>query len=174
DRGRQGRGAEGFARRHAGGTERAGRRGRLHRVEPPRLLARRRALHARARVALGFGTRLAGLNVVRLRVMTYNIQGHAAERQQDHMIKIAETVAGEKPDVVALQEVYCRKSGDQGAIVAHLAGLKLAFGKSCEINGGDYGNAILTRGTIESSRVHPLPGAGEPRSLLETCVAVDG
>jgi len=111
---------------------------------------------------------------MRVRVMTYNIQGHAAERQQDHIIKIAETVSAEKPDVVALQEVYCRKSGDQGGIVAHLAGLKLAFGKSCEINGGDYGNAILTRGTIESTQVHPLPGAGEPRSLLEACIALDG
>jgi endonuclease/exonuclease/phosphatase family metal-dependent hydrolase len=107
-------------------------------------------------------------------VMTYNIQGYAAERQQDHIIKIAETVAAARPDVVALQEVYCRKSGDQGAQVAHLAGLQLVFGKSCEINGGDYGNAILTRGTIEHSAVHPLPGAGEPRSLLEACIAIDG
>jgi endonuclease/exonuclease/phosphatase family metal-dependent hydrolase len=109
-----------------------------------------------------------------MRVMTYNIQGHAAERQQDHIIKIAETVAAAAPDVVALQEVYCRATGDQGGQVAHLAGLNLAFGKSCEIDGGDYGNAILTRGTIESSRVHPLPGAGEPRSLLEARIAIDG
>jgi len=111
---------------------------------------------------------------MRVRVMTYNIQGHAAERQADHIVKVAETVASLQPDVVALQEVYCRPSGDQAANVAHLAGLKLAFGKSCEINGGDYGNAILTRGTIESSRVHPLPGAGEPRSLLEARIALDG
>ena len=111
---------------------------------------------------------------MRVRVMTYNIQGHAAERQQDHLIKVAETVAAATPDVVALQEVYCRKTGDQVALVAQLAGLKLVFGKSCEINGGDYGNAILTRGAIESSRVHPLPGAGEPRSLLEACIAIDG
>src|SRR3954454_17093419 len=105
--------------------------------------------------------------------MSYNIQGHAAERQQDHIIKVAETVAAAQPDVVALQEVHCRKSGDQGAQVAHLAGLQLVFGKSCEINGGDYGNAILTRGTIERSAVHPLPGAGEPRSLLEACISID-
>jgi endonuclease/exonuclease/phosphatase family metal-dependent hydrolase len=111
---------------------------------------------------------------MRVRVMTYNIQGHAAERQQDHIVKVAETVAAAQPDIVAMQEVYCRKSGDQGAQVAHLAGLKLAFGKSCEINGGDYGNAILTRGAIESSRVHPLPGAGEPRSLLESQITIDG
>jgi len=106
--------------------------------------------------------------------MTYNIQGHAASRQQDHIVKIAETVASVQPDVVALQEVYSRRDGDHALQVAHLAGLKVAFGKSCEINGGDYGNAILTRGTIESSRVHPLPGAGEPRSLLEACIDIDG
>jgi endonuclease/exonuclease/phosphatase family metal-dependent hydrolase len=109
-----------------------------------------------------------------LRVMTYNIQGHAAERRADHLVKVAETIAAVRPDVVALQEVYCRKSGDQGGIVAHLTGLQLAFGKSCEINGGDYGNAVLTRGTIEATQVHPLPGAGEPRSLLEARLTIDG
>lgn len=111
---------------------------------------------------------------MRLRVMSYNIQGHAAERRPDHVVKIAETIAAMRPDVVALQEVYSRKSGDQGGLIAELTGLKLAFGKSTEINGGDYGNAVLTRGTIESSEVHPLPGSGEPRSLLEARVAIDG
>jgi endonuclease/exonuclease/phosphatase family metal-dependent hydrolase len=106
--------------------------------------------------------------------MSYNIQGNAADRRSDHLVKVAETIAAADPDVVALQEVYRRKTGDQGATIAHLTGLQLAFGKSCEINGGDYGNAVLTRGAIESSEVHPLPGAGEPRSLLEVRLEVDG
>jgi endonuclease/exonuclease/phosphatase family metal-dependent hydrolase len=42
------------------------------------------------------------------------------------------------------------------------------------MDGGDYGNAILTRGTIQASHVYPLPGSGEPRSLLQTDIALDG
>jgi endonuclease/exonuclease/phosphatase family metal-dependent hydrolase len=111
---------------------------------------------------------------MRLRVMTYNIQGNAASRRPDHLVKVAETIAAESPDVVALQEVYCRPGGDQGGMIAHLTGVTLAFGRSCTIEGDDYGNAILTRGTIESSGVHPLPGSGEPRSLLEARLIIDG
>jgi endonuclease/exonuclease/phosphatase family metal-dependent hydrolase len=42
------------------------------------------------------------------------------------------------------------------------------------MNGGDYGNAILTRGTIDAAHVHPLPGSGEPRSVLQADIAIDG
>lgn len=42
------------------------------------------------------------------------------------------------------------------------------------MDGGDYGNAILTRGEIRSSFVHPLPGSGEPRSVLQADISVDG
>jgi endonuclease/exonuclease/phosphatase family metal-dependent hydrolase len=43
-----------------------------------------------------------------LRVMSYNIQGHAAMRRQDHLPKLAEVIAAVKPDVVGLQEVHFR------------------------------------------------------------------
>ena len=42
------------------------------------------------------------------------------------------------------------------------------------MDGGEYGNAILTRGTIRDARVHPLPGSGEPRSVLQADIDVDG
>ena len=35
-----------------------------------------------------------------LRVMSYNIQGHAAMRRQDHLPKLAEVIAAVRPDVV--------------------------------------------------------------------------
>ena len=114
--------------------------------------------------------------------MTYNIQGHAASRRADHIPKIAETIAAVAPDVVGLQEVHCRTRQsaaspqriDQAEQIASMAGLNLWFGKACSMDGGDYGNAVLTRGTIAGARVHPLPGAGEPRSLLETHLSIDG
>jgi endonuclease/exonuclease/phosphatase family metal-dependent hydrolase len=115
---------------------------------------------------------------MQLKVMTYNIQGHVAGQRPDHLPKIAETIAAAAPDVVGLQEVHCRTRPsmmvDQAEVVARLTGYTLYFGKSCRMDGGDYGNAVLTRGTIESATVHALPGAGEPRSLLQAEISVDG
>ncbi|HEX9985500.1 MAG TPA: endonuclease/exonuclease/phosphatase family protein [Thermoanaerobaculia bacterium] len=112
-----------------------------------------------------------------LKVMSYNIQGHAAARRSDHIPKLAETIAAVGADVVGLQEVHCRtraSSAHQGEQLAALTGMHLQFGRSCGMDGGDYGNAILTRGTVESSHVYPLPGSGEPRSVLQADVAIDG
>ncbi|HEV3484784.1 MAG TPA: endonuclease/exonuclease/phosphatase family protein [Vicinamibacterales bacterium] len=112
-----------------------------------------------------------------LKVMSYNIQGHAAARRPDHLPKLAEVIAAVKPDVVGLQEVHCgTRAGPahQGEVLAELTGLNHWFGRSCAMDGGDYGNAVLTRGTIASAHVHPLPGSGEPRSVLQTDITVDG
>lgn len=115
---------------------------------------------------------------MQLKVVSYNIQGHAASKRADHIPKIAETIAALTPDVIGLQEVHCRTKAsslvDQAEQIAKLTGLNLFFGRSCAMEGGDYGNAVLTRGTIESARVHPLPGSGEPRSLLEANLILDG
>jgi endonuclease/exonuclease/phosphatase family metal-dependent hydrolase len=113
----------------------------------------------------------------RVKFMSYNIQGHAAARRPDFMPKLAEVIASVQPDVVGLQEVHCRtRVGPvhQGEVLASLTGLNLAFGRSCGMDGGDYGNAVLTRGEIKSSFVHPLPGSGEPRSVLQTDISIGG
>src|SRR5688500_12527151 len=112
-----------------------------------------------------------------LKIMSYNIQGHAAARRQDHLPKLAEVIASVGADVVGLQEVHCRtRAGPvhQGEMLAELTGLSHWFGKSCAMDGGDYGNAMLTRGTVVASHVPPLPGSGEPRSLLQTDISVEG
>ena len=112
-----------------------------------------------------------------LKFMSYNIQGHAAAKREDHLPKLAEVIAAVNPDIVGLQEVHCRtRVGPvhQGESLASLTGMNLWFGRSCAMDGGDYGNAVLTRGTIDSARVHPLPGSGEPRSVLEADITIDG
>ena len=109
--------------------------------------------------------------------MSYNIQGHAAARRPDHLPKIAEVIAAAKPDVVGLQEVHwgTRVTKDhQGEVLASMTGMNLAFGKSTTMDGGSYGNAVLTRGDYRNVFTHPLPGSGEPRSLLQADIDVDG
>lgn len=112
-----------------------------------------------------------------LKIMSYNIQGHAALRREDHLPKLAEVIAAVNPDIVGLQEVHHHTHVGpihQGEALARLTGMNLHFGRSTQMAGGQYGNAVLTRGEIRKAYVHPLPGSGEPRSLLQTEVAVDG
>ena len=112
-----------------------------------------------------------------MRIMSYNIQGHAAARREDHLPKLAEVIAAAQPDIVGLQEVHCgTRAGPahQGEVLASLTGMNYWFGRSCAMDGGDYGNAILTRGTIQASYLHPLPGSGEPRSVLQADISVNG
>lgn len=112
-----------------------------------------------------------------VRIVSYNIQGHAAAKRPDHVPKLAEVIAATKADVVGLQEVHRGTrayGGDQGQQIAEMTGLNLVFGKSTPMTGGEYGNAVLTRGTIRKSHVHPLQGSGEPRSVLQADVELPG
>ncbi|HET7436728.1 MAG TPA: endonuclease/exonuclease/phosphatase family protein [Thermoanaerobaculia bacterium] len=114
----------------------------------------------------------------RLVVMTYNIEGHAALLRSDHIERIAATIAKYHPDVVGLNEAHrntwqsrFHDNVDQLRRLTHMNG---AFGASYEFMNGAFGNAVLTRGTIRSADVHKLPGTGEPRSLFDTVIDIDG
>src|SRR5687767_9768946 len=113
-----------------------------------------------------------------LRVLSYNIKGHAALVRADHLTAIARVIREQHPDVVALQEVHRgtwqARFRDQAAELGRLTGMSAAFGSSFAVLGGEFGNAILTRGTLRDVEVVPLPSFGEPRSLLRARVDVDG
>jgi endonuclease/exonuclease/phosphatase family metal-dependent hydrolase len=111
-------------------------------------------------------------------VMTYNIAGHDELADGDHARHIAAAIQRFHPDIVALQEVHRNtwqaRFRDQFAELESLTGLHGAFAPSYVSWGGGYGNAILTRGRIVRTRVHPLPCLGEPRALLEATIRIDG
>ena len=111
-------------------------------------------------------------------VMTYNIAGHDELIDGDHVRHIAEAIQRLHPDVVSLQEVnrktWQSRFRDQLAEIEALTGLHGYFAPSYVRWGGEFGNAILTRGQIAETRVHPLPCLGEPRTLLEATVRIDG
>jgi endonuclease/exonuclease/phosphatase family metal-dependent hydrolase len=52
--------------------------------------------------------------------------------------------------------------------------MQVSYGPSFHALGGEFGNAVLTRGHVVAARVVPLPSFGEPRSLLETTVELRG
>lgn len=98
---------------------------------------------------------------VTLRVLTYNIHhGEGTDGKLD-LARIARVIADHKPDLVALQEVdrKTRRTGniDQPAELAKLTGMHAGFGKGIDYDGGEYGNAVLSRFPILSTNVHPLP-----------------
>ena len=111
-------------------------------------------------------------------VMTWNIAGHDELIDGDHVRHIAAAIRRVRPDVVALQEVHRRtwqsRFRDQLAELESSTGLHGTFAPSYVQWGGGFGNAVLTRGEIVRAEVHPLPCMGEPRSLLEATIRIDG
>jgi len=109
----------------------------------------------------------------RLRVLTYNIHhGEGLDGKLD-LERIARVIESVAPDVVALQEVdrNTSRSGsvDQPKELGRLTGLESLFEGNIKLDGGEYGNAVLTRLPVKRHRNHPLPrfDDGEQRGLLE-------
>lgn len=110
---------------------------------------------------------------IRLRVLSYNIHhAEGVDRKLD-VPRIARVIQSVEPDIVALQEVDRNaartQSVDQPAELAKLTGMKMVFGPNIMLQGGDYGNAVLSRFTILNDRNHKLPNVdnGEQRGVLE-------
>lgn len=128
--------------------------------------------------ALAWTTASDSAEPIRLRVLSYNIHhGEGVDRQLD-LDRIARVVTSAKPDLVALQEVDQRvqrtNSVDQPARLAELTGLAIAFGANIDLQGGHYGNAVLSRHAIVATSNHSLPNVdqGEQRGLLAVEVKI--
>jgi endonuclease/exonuclease/phosphatase family metal-dependent hydrolase len=121
-----------------------------------------------------------GQGPLTIRVLTYNIHhGEGVDGKLD-LQRIAGVIRSVDPDLVALQEVdqrVERTNGiDQPAELARLTGMHVAFGGNIKLQGGDYGNAVLSRWAIEATTNHLLPclDGGEQRGVLEVKVALPG
>ena len=115
-----------------------------------------------------------------LRVLSYNIHhGEGTDRRLD-LQRVAAVINAVKPDVVALQEVDRRvaRTGkvDQPAELAKLTEMEVVFGPNIELEGGHYGNAVLSRLPVASHKNHLLPclDDGEQRGVLDVVVETAG
>lgn len=112
-----------------------------------------------------------------LRVLCWNLHHGVGGDGKLDLPRIAKVIREARPDLVALQEVdkNCRRSGkvDQAAELAKLTGLQASYGKAMDYDGGEYGQAILTKKPPHLTKVHRLPGKGEPRIAFEAIVSVN-
>lgn len=115
-----------------------------------------------------------------VRVMSYNIHHAEGIDGKLDVQRIAKLIIDARADIVGLQEV------DRGteriarrnlpAELAQLTGMTVHFEKNIPYQGGEYGNAVLTRFPIRSAKNTPLPmhGAGEQRGAMQLVLAVHG
>jgi endonuclease/exonuclease/phosphatase family metal-dependent hydrolase/dienelactone hydrolase len=107
-----------------------------------------------------------------LRILTYNIHhGRGVDGTLD-LERIAKVIRSASPDIVALQEVdkdvTRSQSIDQPALLADQTDMQVVFGGNLPLQGGQYGNAILSKLPILIDRNHLLPTIdnGEQRGVL--------
>lgn len=117
---------------------------------------------------------------LRLRVLTYNIHHGEGTDGAFDMPRLARVIESVSPDLVALQEVDVRTnraSGvDQADALARLTGMVSIFGPAMDYDGGQYGEAILSRLPVQSAATSPLPHLPdhEPRAAVEITTHVRG
>lgn len=115
----------------------------------------------------------------RVRVLSYNIHhGEGVDGKLD-LERIAGVIKSVEPDLVALQEVDQRvirtRLIDEPAELARLTKMHVAFGANLALQGGHYGNAVLSRWPIVRQKNHLVPAHGaEQRGVLEVEVELPG
>jgi endonuclease/exonuclease/phosphatase family metal-dependent hydrolase len=114
------------------------------------------------------------------RVMTFNIHHGRGLDDQVNLERIAALIQNERADVVALQEVdkgvtrTARR--DLPAELAALAGMTAIFSNNFHFQGGEYGNAILTKFPVThwQNRHYQMLRVGEQRGLLQATLNIHG
>lgn len=108
----------------------------------------------------------------RIRVLCYNIRHGRGMDDKVDMERIAKVIRSANPDVVALQEVDkgVERSDriDEPAELGRLSNMAPLFERNIPYQGGEYGNAILSRLPITGHRNVHLPShyVGEQRGAL--------
>ena len=120
-----------------------------------------------------------------LRVMTYNIYGARATSPANaaDLDALAEVIRRQDPDFVTLNEVdvFTDRTGKdvhQARDLAEKLGMEWHFSKAIDRDGGEYGDAVLSKYPILETRSYRLPCAaeqpGEDRALCVIRVQIDG
>lgn len=117
---------------------------------------------------------------VRLRVLSYNIHHTQGVDNKLDLERIARVIVSVKPDLVALQEVDQKvkrsQAVDQPSELARLTGMQVVFGANIDLQGGHYGNAVLSRFSFGKHKNYLLPNidGSEQRGVIEVEINLPG
>lgn len=118
-----------------------------------------------------------------IRIMTYNVHSCIGMDGKISPNRIARVIGRHEPDIVALQELDMgrRRTGgvDQPQLIAKELEMICHFHPSMIVDGGHYGNAVLSRYPIELIRAGRFPDSlrisrAEPRGVLWTVISIKG
>jgi len=113
--------------------------------------------------------------IERFRVVTYNIHKCRGLDRRVRPARITEVLRELNADIIALQEVLSIEGktpeDNQARFIADRLGLDYRLGETRKLNGGAYGNVILSRFPFVSIYNYDLTHQGrEPRGCLRTDV----
>jgi endonuclease/exonuclease/phosphatase family metal-dependent hydrolase len=113
-----------------------------------------------------------------LRVATYNVHRCRGLDGRVRPERIVEVLREIDADIVALQEVVSVGSGprteNQSAFIAEELGLHFRFGSNRPLNGGAYGNVLLSRFPMRAARNYSVSVSGrEPRGCLRADIELN-
>lgn len=114
------------------------------------------------------------------RVMTYNIHHGEGTDGRIDLLRIAELIKQEQADIAALQEVdrsvQRTARRDLPAELAALTGMSCLFSNNFHYQGGEYGNAMLTRFPVLrwDNTHYRMIRPGEQRGLLQLVIEIHG
>lgn len=112
--------------------------------------------------------------------MTFNIHHGSGIDGKTDIKRIADIIKQSDADIVALQEVdrWVPRSEklDMISALSDLTGMTYAYGKNDDLDGGESGNAILTRFPIleEKNLTLNSPGPGKEYRIIELVLDVRG
>lgn len=113
-------------------------------------------------------------------VLTFNIHHAEGIDGKVDVGRIAKLIKDSHADIVGLQEVDrgVERTARRDLLkeIADLAGMRFAFGKNLDHQGGDYGNALLTSRPIVSvgNRLLSNTDGSEQRGVLQVVLDVEG
>jgi endonuclease/exonuclease/phosphatase family metal-dependent hydrolase len=114
-----------------------------------------------------------------IKVATYNIHKCVGIDRKYSPERIVGVLREMDADVVALQEVLCHshlhERDHQARFIADGLGMEFRLGENRRINGGAYGNAVLSRYPIEDHQNYDITiKKYEPRGCLRSTITVNG